>query len=74
MAKGKSTIASLVRTASKDEGEFVTTVQEVVDEADHERVHADVVLAHLERECLREREKADLRRGVVRFLRADALR
>jgi hypothetical protein len=37
MAKGKSTIASLVRTASKDEQEFATTVQEVVDEGDHER-------------------------------------
>ena len=37
MAKGKSTIASLVRTASKDETEFASTVQEVVTEGDHDR-------------------------------------
>ncbi len=37
MAKGKSTIASLVRSASKDEAEFVSAVLEVIADADHER-------------------------------------
>ncbi|MBW1881532.1 MAG: hypothetical protein JRJ84_24505, partial [Deltaproteobacteria bacterium] len=37
MVKGKSTIASLVRAAAKDEGEFKNVVQEILDAADHER-------------------------------------
>jgi len=37
MAKGKSTIASLVRAAAKDEGEFKNVVQEILDTADHAR-------------------------------------
>lgn len=40
MAKAKSTVASLVRSASKDEGEFRTTIQELLDEGDHERTAA----------------------------------
>jgi len=37
MAKGKSTIASLVRSAAKDENEFASVVQDVLSESDHER-------------------------------------
>lgn len=37
MAKSKSTIASLVRAAAKDESEFKSVIQELLDEADHPR-------------------------------------
>ncbi len=40
MAKGKSTVASLVRAAAKDEGEFKSTIDDLLEEADHERTAA----------------------------------
>jgi len=60
MAKGKSTIASLVRAAAKDEAEFKSIVQEILDEGDHERTAEFFDRLNIPRSVLSETNDAPL--------------